>query len=230
MVVDLQAGSIDGYCVGEPWNFRAASEGSGFTIATDLEVWLGHPGKVLGVREDWATAYPNTYIALTKALLEACYYCSFPEHIEEIRQILARREYVSTDMEYIQIEDPNNATCDLEHPMREYAHHQFYGESAINRPSRTEQIWIMTQLARWGEVPFPRNWVEIVERVCRVGVFSTAARELGMDISYTRQPINLFDGTSFNADDPITYLNNLKIKHDFSVAEVILDTPVRRVA
>jgi bicarbonate transport system ATP-binding protein len=61
-------------------------------------------------------------------------------------------------------------------------------------------------------------------------VFSTAARELGMDISYTRQPINLFDGTSFNADDPITYLNNLKIKHDFSVAEVILDTPVRRVA
>ncbi len=230
MVADLQAGSIDGYCVGEPWNYRAASEGSGFTIATDLEVWLGHPGKVLGVREDWATAYPNTNIALTKALLEACYYCSRPENGEEIRQILARREYVSTDMEYIQIEDPNNATCDLEHPMREYAHHQFYGESAINRPSRTEQVWIMTQLARWGEVPFPRNWVEIVERICRVGVFSTAARELGMDINYTRQPIKLFDGTNFNADDPITYLNNLKIKRDFSIAEVILDTPVRRVA
>ncbi len=67
--------------------------------------------------------------------------------------------------------------------MREYAHHQFYGTSAINRPSRTEQIWIMIQLARWGETPFPRNWVEIVERVCRVGVFSTAARELGLDIS-----------------------------------------------
>lgn len=88
----------------------------------------------------------------------------------------------------------------------------------------------MTQSARWGEVPFPRNWVEIVERVCRVGVFSTAARELGMDINYTRQPIKLFDGTSFNADDPIAYLNSLKIKRDFSVAEVILDTPVRRVA
>ncbi|MEB3218120.1 MAG: nitrate ABC transporter ATP-binding protein [Nostocales cyanobacterium 94392] len=222
MVADLQNGSIDGYCVGEPWNIRAAYEGIGFTAATDLDVWLGHPGKVLGVREDWAVAYPNTFIALTKALLEACYYCSLPENTEEIRQILARKDYVSVPMEYIQIE-PNHTTCDLEHPVGDYAHHQFYADSAINRPSRTEQIWIVTQLARWGDTPFPRNWVEIVERVCRVGTFSTAARELGMDISYVRQPIQFFDGTPFNAEDPISYLNSLQIKHDFAIADVILD-------
>ncbi len=230
MVADLKTGSIDGYCVGEPWNYRAAVENVGFTIATDLEVWLGHPGKVLGVREDWAENYPNTHIALTKALLEACQYCANPENTQEIRQILAGREYVSTDLEYIQLEDPDNLTCDLNHPLRDYAHHQFYSDSAINRPSRTEQIWIMSQLARWGDTPFPRNWVEVVERVCRVRVFSTAARELGLDISYIRQPIQLFDGTPFNADDPIAYLNNLKIKRDFSVAEVVLDAPRRKLA
>ena len=230
MVADLKAGSIDGYCVGEPWNYRAAVEGVGFTIATDLEVWLGHPGKVLGVREDWAENYPNTHIALTKALLEACQYCANPDNSQEIREILAGREYVSTDLEYIQLEDPDSLTCDLDHPLRDYAHHQFYSESAINRPSRTEQIWIMSQLARWGDTPFPRNWVEVVERVCQVRIFSTAARELGLDISYIRQPIKLFDGTPFNADDPIAYLNSLKIKRDFSVAEVILDAPRRRLA
>ncbi|WGV28257.1 nitrate ABC transporter ATP-binding protein [Halotia branconii] len=230
MVADLQNGSIDGYCVGEPWNYRAAVEGVGFTIATDLEVWLGHPGKVLGVREDWAQRYPNTHIALTKALLEACQYCANPENTLEIRQILAGREYVSTDVEYIQLEDPNSLVCDLDHPLRDYAHHQFYSESAINRPSRTEQIWIMSQLARWGDTPFPRNWVEVVERVSQVRVFSTAARELGLDISYTRQPIQLFDGTPFNADDPIAYLNSLDIKRDFSIAEVILDAPRKKVA
>ncbi|QLE56798.1 nitrate ABC transporter ATP-binding protein [Nostoc sp. TCL26-01] len=230
MVADLQNKSIDGYCVGEPWNYRAAVEGAGFTIATDLEVWLGHPGKVLGVREDWAETYPNTHIALTKALLEACEYCSKPENAEEVRRIVAGKDYVSTDLEYVQLEDPNNNTCSLDHPLRDYAHHQFYSDSAINRPSRTEQIWIMSQLARWGDTPFPRNWVEVVERVCRVRVFSTAARELGLDISYTRQPIQLFDGTPFNAEDPITYLNSLPIKRDFSIAEVILDSPTRRVA
>jgi bicarbonate transport system ATP-binding protein len=230
MVADLQNKSIDGYCVGEPWNYRAAVEGVGFTIATDLEVWLGHPGKVLGVREDWAEKYPNSHIALTKALLEACEYCSRPENAEEVRRIVAGRDYVSTDLDYIQLEDPSNLSCDLDHPLRDYAHHQFFADSAINRPSRTEQIWIMSQLARWGDTPFPRNWVEVVERVCRVRVFSTAARELGLDITYTRQPIQLFDGTPFNADDPIAYLNSLQIKRDFSVAEVILDLPSRRVA
>ncbi|OKH28736.1 nitrate ABC transporter ATP-binding protein [Chroogloeocystis siderophila] len=224
MIVDLQAGTIDGYCVGEPWNIRAAEEGVGFTIATDLEIWLGHPGKVLGVREDWAAAYPNTHIALVKALLEACRYCANPANSEEVREIVARREYVSTDLDYIQIEAPDHSTCSLDRPMREYAHHQFYADSAINRPSRTEQLWIMTQLARWGDTPFPRNWVEIVERICKVGVFSTAARELGLDISYTRQPIKLFDGSVFNADDPIGYLNDLAIKRDFSIAEVVLDS------
>ena len=227
MVADLQNGSIDGFCVGEPWNIRAAYEGVGITAASDLDVWLGHPGKVLGVREDWAAAYPNSFIALTKALLEACYYCSLPENTEEVRQILAHKDYVSVPIEYIQIE-PNQTTCDLDHPVGDYAHHQFYADSAINRPSRTEQIWIVTQLARWGHTPFPRNWVEIVERVCRVGTFSTAARELGMDISYVRKPIQFFDGTPFNADDPISYLNSLQIKHDFAVADVILDP--RRMA
>ncbi|GAB4385953.1 MAG: nitrate ABC transporter ATP-binding protein [Elainellaceae cyanobacterium] len=228
MIADLKAGIIDGYCVGEPWNLRAAIEGIGLTVATDLEIWLGHPGKVLGVREDWANTYPNTHIALVKALLEACRYCADQANFEEIRQILARREYVSTDVEYIHLGNPTDFVCDLTSPMREYAHHLFYGDG-VNRPSRTEHLWMMAQMARWSEIPFPRNWLEILERVCRVSVFSTAAREIGiLDMKYHRGPIALFDGIPFDAEDPIGYLNQLAIKRDFSVAEVILDA--KRVA
>jgi bicarbonate transport system ATP-binding protein len=223
MVADLKGGSIDGYCVGEPWNLRAAMEGIGFTVATDLEIWQGHPGKVLGVREDWAKAYPNTHIALVKALLEACQYCADSWHREEIQSMLADRKYLSTKAEYIQLGDPNQYTCSLDHPLREYAHHLFFGDG-VNRPSRTEHLWMMTQMARWGEIPFPRNWVEILERVCHVSVFSTAARELGLvDIKYRRTPIKLFDGIEFDAEDPIGYLNSLGIKRNITMAEVHLD-------
>ena len=222
MIVDLQNGTIDGYCVGEPWNFRAAAEGVGFTIATDLEIWQGHPGKVLGVREDWANAYPNTHIALVKALLEACHYCADPNNALEIEQILSQRQYVGTSAEYIHLGNPDQVTCDLQMPLREYAHHLFYGDG-VNRPSRTEHLWHMTQLARWGHTPFPSNWLEILERTCRVNVFSTAARELGLlDTKYNRGKIKLFDGTQFDADDPVAYLNSLKIKRDFSIAEIVL--------
>jgi bicarbonate transport system ATP-binding protein len=212
MVVDLKAGTIDGFCVGDPWNLRAEKEGVGFTIANDVDLWSGHPGKVLGVREDWAAAYPNTHIALTKALLEACHYCADPNNSEEIRQILTRREYVGTSADYIQLFNPD----------KEHVHHLFAGEG-VNRPSRTEHLWHMTQMARWGDVPFPRNWVEVLEKTCQVGVFSTAARELGLaEISYTRSSIQLFDGSSFNADDPIAYLNGLAIKRNITMAEIVM--------
>ena len=225
MVVDLRAGSIDGFCVGEPWNQRAAMDEVGFTIATDREIYDGHPGKVLGVREDWANAYPNTHIALTKALLEACRFCSEPENEPEIREILSRRAYLATPVEYIQLGNPRATVCERNPALREYAHHLFFGDGA-NRPSRTEHLWHMTQMARWGDVPFARNWLEILERMVRVSVYSTAARELGLlDEKFTRGTIQLFDGTRFDAEDPMGYLNSLTIKRDVTIAEVVLDQP-----
>lgn len=215
MVVDLKAGTIDGFCVGDPWNLRAEIEGIGYEIATDVDIWPGHPGKVLGARQDWAVAYPNTHIALVKALLDACKYCSDPQNFLEIRQILSQRQYVGTNIDYIHLDEPSPQGLD-------YSHHAFFGEG-INRPSRTEQLWHMVQMARWGDVPFPRNWVEVLENICRVGVFGTAARELGLtNLTYSKASIQLFDGTTFNAEDPLGYLNSLSIKRDITMADIDL--------
>jgi ABC-type nitrate/sulfonate/bicarbonate transport system substrate-binding protein len=216
MVVDLKNGTIDGFCVGDPWNLRAEIEGIGFTVARDIDIWSGHPGKVLGCRQDWAAAFPNTFIALNKALLDACRYCADPANAEEIRRILARKEYIGTNIDFIHLGGPDDIIPGVE----SVAHHVFFGDG-VNRPSRTEHLWHMVEMARWGDVPFPRNWVEVLENTCRVGVFSTAARELGMsEISYSRGSIKLVDGTTFDAKDPIRYLNNLEIKRDITLAEI----------
>jgi bicarbonate transport system ATP-binding protein len=230
MLANLEAGNIDGYCISEPWNIRAVINNIGYTVASDLEIWDGHPGKVLGVREDWALAYPNTHVALVKALLEACRYCADPNNHAEVREILSRPEYLDCDMEYIYLSDSDHKVCSVNPTPYEGAHHQFFGPG-VNRPSRTEHLWMMTQLARWGDIPFPRNWVEVLERIAKVSVFSIAARELSLpDVSYSRGPIRLFDGVTFTADDPIAYLNGLAIKHDVYMAEIALKTPVARAA
>jgi bicarbonate transport system ATP-binding protein len=228
MLADLKDGSIDGYCVGAPWLDRAIRDGHGIAVAGDLAIWPGHPGKVLGLREDWAMSYPNTHIALTKALLEACQYCADPAHWGELSELLSDRRYLGIKPELIRFSEAS-ADVDRSGPEDEAAvpHHLFFGEG-LNRPSRTEHLWMMTQMARWGEIPLPRNWVEILERVCQVGVFSTAARELGLDaISYQRQGIDLFDGKPFNSEDPIGYLNEQTIRRDFSIAEIPLAPPRR---
>ncbi|MCL1475819.1 nitrate ABC transporter ATP-binding protein [Argonema antarcticum] len=232
MVKHLKAGSIDGYCVGEPWNCRAVYEGLGFVIATDLDIWPGNPEKVLGVREDWANQFPQTHIALLKALLEACAYCDDRRNREEIMQLLCQPQYIGVSAEYISpgfLGHYNRGTGAATQVLPKF--NQFHYDNS-NCPSKGEGLWILTQLARWGITSFPKNWIEVLERVRRVDLFGEASRQLGWpDIEPDRVPFKLFDGVIFNPDDPIGYLNRLEIKRNFQIEEIAIDdSPARKAA
>ncbi|MBD2459651.1 ABC transporter substrate-binding protein [Oscillatoria sp. FACHB-1407] len=227
MVSNLKAGNIDGYCAGEPWNAHAVHEGIGYVMATSLDIWAGHCEKLLGVREDWANQYPQTHIALVRALLEACEYCDDRRNREEVLELLCQPQYVGSSPEYTRwgFIDPYHQGTEAE-PKQLLSFNQFYVNQA-NAPNGAEMLWVMTQMARWGLVPFPRNWVEIVERIRRVDVFGEAARGLGLpDTGRDRTPIQLFDGTVFNPDEPIQYLNNLSIKREVRIEEIVIDSVV----
>ncbi|NJN03088.1 MAG: ABC transporter substrate-binding protein [Leptolyngbyaceae cyanobacterium RM1_1_2] len=226
MIANLKAGNIDGYCVGEPWNSRAVAEGIGVVMATDLDIWPGHPEKVLGVREDWAAAYPETHLALVKALMEACEYCDDRRHRAEILQLLCQPQYVGTDPSYTQrgfVEAYDRG--DGSAPTNQARFNCFYVDRA-NCPTRAEALWILTQFARWDITPFPKNWLEIIERVRRVDLFGQAARQLGWpDIEPDRDPFALFDGVIFNPDQPLAYLEQLTIGRPVAPAELLIDPP-----
>jgi nitrate/nitrite transport system ATP-binding protein len=229
MVSHLKAGNIDGYCVGEPWNSYAVHEKLGYVIATDLDIWPGHPEKVLGVKEDWAAKYPETHIAMVKALIKAGEYCDDRRNREEIVKLLSQPQYVGVDPEiirpgFVAAYDRGLDTS----PETLLRFNQFHVDQT-NCPGRGEGLWILTQLARWGYAPFPRNWVEILERVRRPDLFGEACRELGLsDVEPDRHSFALFDNLIFNPDDPIGYLERLSIRRDYRVSEILLDDPVAR--
>jgi nitrate/nitrite transport system ATP-binding protein len=224
MVSNLKTGTIDGYCVGEPWNARAVAEGLGVVMATDNDIWPGHIEKVLGVTEAWAEQYPKTHIALVKALLEACEYCDDRRNREEVVEMLAKPEYVGADEAHIRpgFLDPYDRG-DGSKPEEVHNYIQFFTGKA-NYPDVSEAVWMMTQMARWGITPFPRNWLEVAERVKRADIFGQAARELGLlDIGRDRHAIHLFDGVVFDPDEPLTYLDKFTIKRDLRIEEVPMD-------
>ncbi|MBW4495371.1 MAG: nitrate ABC transporter ATP-binding protein [Oscillatoria princeps RMCB-10] len=231
MVASLKAGKIDGYCAGAPWNAQAVREGLGFVIATDLDIWPGNPEKVLGVREDWANKYPETHIALLKALLEACEYCDSPQHRQEILPLLCQPEYVGSAPEHTRPGFIAPYDCGTgEPPLLLRRYHQFHIENT-NCPGRAEGLWILTQLARWGLTPFPKNWVEILERVRRVDLYGEAARQLGWpDAEPDRKPFELFDGMVFNPDDPTGYLQRFTIRRELRIEEILIDSPTSQAA
>jgi nitrate/nitrite transport system ATP-binding protein len=222
MVSQLKAGKIDGYCAGEPWNYLAVHEDVGFVAATALEIWSGQPKKVLGVREDWAQKYPETYLAIVKALLEACKYCDDLRNREEILELICRPQYLDIDPVYVRpgFIDPYDRG-DGTQPQELAGYNQFY-LNQTNYPNRTELLWMVTQMARWGLVPFPKNWVEVIERVCRTDIFGAAARDLGLIDIGEDDPIHLFDGKVFNPSKPLEYLQSLEIKRQIRVEEVFI--------
>ena len=223
MVANLKAGNIDGYCVGEPWNSRAINAELGYAIATDLDIWPGHPEKVLGVREDWVQKYPKTHLALVKALLKACEYCDDRRNREEIVQLLSQTQYLGTDIENIRpgFIDPYNLGMG-EEPEQLLRYNQFFIEQSTC-PGRMEALWILTQLARWAYTPFPRNWIEILDRVRRPDLYSEACRQMDLsDVEPVRQNFALSDGMVFDPDDPIGYIERFTIRRDYNVSEICI--------
>jgi nitrate/nitrite transport system ATP-binding protein len=222
MVDRLRSGEIDGFCVGEPWNTQAVQEGIGFVIATDLDIWAGNPEKVLGFKESWVQQHPNTHAAIVQAVLEACEYCDEPRHRQEILVLLT--EHLNISPQYIRpgLIGPFNRGGNTipEHLPR---YHQFHVENA-NCPRRVEGLWILTQLARWGIVPFPKNHLEILTRVRRVDHFLKACQQLGyIGIEPDRDPFQLFDGQVFNPDEPLNYLRNQPIHRELEIRNIELD-------
>jgi nitrate/nitrite transport system ATP-binding protein len=222
MVDRLRSHEIDGFCVGEPWNTQAVQEEIGFVIATDLDIWAGNPEKVLGFKESWVQQHPNTHAAIVQAVLEACEYCDEPRNRPKILDLLT--QHLNVSPQYIRpglIGPFNRGGNTL--PERLPRYHQFHVENA-NCPRSIEGLWILTQLARWGITPFPKNHIEILSRVRRVDHFLTACQQLGyVGIEPDRDPFQLFDGQVFNPDEPLNYLRNQPIHRELVVREVELD-------
>ncbi|MCA6595281.1 MAG: ABC transporter substrate-binding protein [Pseudanabaena sp. M046S1SP1A06QC] len=207
MVSNLMANNIIGYCVGEPWNVRAVNDNVGFVVATDLDIWRGHPEKVLGVRKDWAEQYPNTHLAIVKALLEASQFCEPLENRDEVVLTLAQPQYLNLDPTYIR---PGFAGPYRVSTMTAKYDQDFCQFGMGNMPSRKEHLWVLTQMSRWGLVNFPENYAEVIYNLLATNIYQQAAKELEIAIAdEDRSPIALADGSVFDPNDPIAALQSM---------------------
>ena len=59
MVANMQTGTMDTFCVGEPWNQRTVNQKLGYTGAITGELWKDHPEKAFSMRADWVYKNPK---------------------------------------------------------------------------------------------------------------------------------------------------------------------------
>lgn len=94
MFRNLVAGTLDGYCVGEPWNTLAVQEGEGWCPAWSARLAPGHTEKVLLVRETFAARRAAEHAGLIAALAAAAAWCDEPAHRAQLAGMLAAPRYL----------------------------------------------------------------------------------------------------------------------------------------
>lgn len=232
MPATLEAGTIDAYCVGEPWNQQAVLKGIGVPVATDYDVWKNNPEKVFGVTAAWNDKNPQTHLALVKAIIRACQWldATGPDgkylNREEACRILSRPEYVGADYEVI----ANSMTGFFLHQKsdkRELPDFNVFYKYDATYPFYSDCIWYLTQMRRWGQISAakPDAWYHATaKKIYRPEIYREAAQSLvrsglmkSADVPNTdgyKPATNQFiDGVEYDGRKPLDYLARLKIGH-----------------
>jgi nitrate/nitrite transport system substrate-binding protein len=227
MPATLEAGTIHGYSVGEPWNQQAIVRGVGVPVVTDFEIWKNNPEKVFGVLTAWAEKHPNTHLALLKALIRAAIWLDANDggNRDEAARIIARPDYVGADHAVI----ANSMTGTFEYgrgDRRSLPDFNVFFRYFATYPYYSDAIWYLTQMRRWGQIPEakPDEWYQGVARqVYRPDVYLKAA-ELVIAAGHARRADFPFgtdgyrpatgefiDGIEYDGRQPNAYLEKLTI-------------------
>ncbi|UGA55889.1 ABC transporter substrate-binding protein [Vibrio sp. VB16] len=182
MPATMEAGTIKGYCVGEPWNQQAVFKNIGVPVVTDYEIWKNNPEKVFGVSKAWADRYPNTHIRVVKALIRAAAWLDENENTnrEEAVKMLAKSDYVGADADVI----ANSMTGTFEYEKgdkREVPDFNVFFRYNATFPYYSDAIWYLTQMRRWGQIPEEQvdDWyMDIAKKVYRPDIYQQAAEAL----------------------------------------------------
>jgi len=229
MPATLEAGTIYGYCVGEPWNQQAVFKGIGVPVITDYEIWKNNPEKVFGVSNEWAEKYPNTHIAVVKAMIRAAKWLDENNNANrpEAVKILAKSAYVGADYDVI----ANSMTGTFEYEKgdkRDVPDFNVFFRHNATFPYYSDAIWYLTQMRRWGQIPEhkPDSWyMEIAKKVYRPDIYRKAAEKLIAEgkISASEFPnfatesgfkppqSEFIDGITYDGKKPNEYISKFSI-------------------
>ena len=215
MVANMKVGTMDCFCVGEPWNAQLVTQGIGYTALTIGELWSKHPEKSLAMRADFTEKHPKATEAILMAVMEAQQWCDADENREELAAIVAKRAWFNVKKDAILGRlkgdiDYGNGRTETASP-----HVMKFWRDAASFPFKSHDAWFLTENQRWGKLDAGLDIKRVIEQVNGATLWRSAAKALGVPaipVSDSRGVETFFDGKSFDPENPEAYLNSLSIK------------------
>lgn len=177
----LAMGTIDGYCVGEPWNSLSVMRGTGHIATVKAAIWQTSPEKVLGVAARWAEENAGAVEALVRAVARGAEWCGSPENHAELAAIMSDPSYLGLDASLPmpaltgRIATGDGTIVSVPDFLIPFA-------KAATFPWQSHGLWYYSQMVRWGHAPGSAENERVARDTFRPDIYRRAAAPMGLAV------------------------------------------------
>ena len=212
MVANARLGSMDGFCVGEPWNARGIFDKVSFSVASSQDVWPDHPEKVLGATAEFVEQHPNTARALVMAMLDAAKFIDTQANRAKVAETIASPEYVDAPVDVIAGRFLGNYEDGLGKTWHDTNHMKFFNDGKVPFPYLSDGMWFLTQFRRWGLLKEDPDYLAVARQINRIELYSQAASQCGVAVpADAMRSSRLMDGTVWDGKDAQGYAARFEV-------------------
>lgn len=207
MVANLRADNIDGFLAPDNICQRAIYDNVGFMHLLSKEIWDGHPCCSFAASREFITTAPNSFAALTRAIVDATAYASKAENRKSIAEAIAPANYLNAPP--VVLEQALTGTYadglgDIKTDPKRVDFDPF--------PWQSFAVWMMTQMKRWGQIKGDVDYKTVAEQVFLATDTAKVMKEMGLTPPASSYKTFVVMGKTFDAAKPEEYLSSFKIK------------------
>lgn len=211
MVANMRGGTMDGFCVVDPWHQRLIKQKLGYSAVTSGELWNNHPEKALAMRGNWVDKHPKAAKALLAAVLEAQMWCDRPENKEEMVRILSQRQWMGIKSDLLRDRLLGKFDYGNGRVVENSPHAIKFWRNNASYPYKSHDLWFLIEDMRWGHRSPEFQTKPLIEAVNREDLWREAAKLIGQEKAIppntSRGIEKFFNGLEFDPENPQAYLN-----------------------
>ena len=188
MFRNLAAGTLDGYCAGEPWGSVAVQAGQGWCPTWSARQSPGHVEKVLMVRAGFDRDQTGEHLALVAALNDACAWCDEMSNRPQLAEWLAEPRYLDVSAQTILpalLGRFDNGAGQIE----DVADFHIFSRGGANVPTPAAAASLQNELSAAGLLPSPLPITDLPTRLFRADLYH-AATSIKPDHAHESTPAN----------------------------------------
>ncbi|HEY8333850.1 MAG TPA: CmpA/NrtA family ABC transporter substrate-binding protein [Tardiphaga sp.] len=207
MVANLRADNIDGFLAPDNICQRAIYDGVGFMHLLSKEIWDGHPCCSFAASREFITTSPNSFAALTRAIVDATAYASKAENRKSIAEAIAPAAYLNAPpivLEQVLTGTYADGLGGIKTDPKRVDFDPF--------PWQSFAVWMMTQMQRWGQIKGDVDYKGVAEQIYLAADTAKVMKEMGLTPPASSYKSFQVMGKTFDPEKPKDYLASFKIR------------------